>query len=174
MSNEPKAEEGIEDKREESNIAAAPDSTVSVEVGEASENTSSKVPRTGGVESSDAYGYALFKRHMRYDPISILFALLVFVGGLIGYITKQSVVSLIAGTIFAALLAAATFYEGARKNPYPLLVILFTLGAMMGYRAFAANKFMPSGLVAMLAFIMFSRHLYMVYLRYQDRKRARL
>lgn len=175
MSKDQKAEQKIEGQGE-SSTEAAPGNSVSVEVGEGDRDMSSrpKSPTVGNESPSDAYSYGLFKRHMRYDPLSILFAVLVFVGGLVGYLTKQSAPSLIAGSIFAALLAAATFYEGARKNPYPLLVILFALGAMMGYRAISANKFMPSGLVALFAFIMFARHVYLVYLRFQDRKRARL
>lgn len=116
---------------------------------------------------SGEYHYGLYKFQTRFDPISIAFALLVFIGGIIGYVSKQSSVSLIAGTIFFILLAAATFVEGSRKNPYPLLLTLAVLGGMMAYRYGQSGTFMPSGLVAALAIIMIARHSYLIYLRRQ-------
>lgn len=118
----------------------------------------------GGNQSSGG-GYSLGKFYTRFDPIAIVFTVLVFAGGVVGYITKQSTSSLVAGTIFAVLLAATTFLEGSRKNPYPLLVVLLSIGLVMGYRYSLNLVFMPSGLVALLAVIVFARHSYLLYLR---------
>lgn len=66
-------------------------------------------------QDTNRYSYMLLRRHMLYDPLSILFAVLVFIGGLIGYFVAGSKPSLIAGTIFFLLLAASTYVEGAMK-----------------------------------------------------------
>lgn len=57
----------------------------------------------------------LLRRHMRFDPLSILFAILVLAGGLYAYFARDSIPSLIYGTIFAVLLGISTYIEGVRK-----------------------------------------------------------
>lgn len=111
---------------------------------------------------------SLLERHIQYDPLSIIFTILVFAGGVAGYVTKESVVSLVSGTIFALLLAVGTYFEGARKNPYPLLVTLFALGAAMLYRYVQSYNFWPAGLIGLLTLIMFARHCYLIYLKRQS------
>lgn len=148
-------QQGDESRPETGATAAATEST-RIEVGGSDQE--------GG---SSKYQYGLYKMQTRFDPVSIVFTLLVFIGGIIGYVNKQSSASLIAGTVFALLLAAATYVEGARKNPYPLLVILVALGGMMAYRYSQSGNFMPSGLVAALAILMIARHSYLMYLRRQ-------
>lgn len=108
---------------------------------------------------------SILRRHMRYDPLAVLFIILLLVGGVVAYITKQSVYSLVASTAFAILLAFGTYLEGARKNAYPLLMVFFALGSMMSYRYYVKEVFMPSGLVALLSLFMFARHSYLLYLR---------
>lgn len=68
-----------------------------------------------GETTSPNYCYGIFKRHMRFDPLSIVFAILILVGGIVGYVTKGSAASLVAGTVFAILLAVSTYIEGARR-----------------------------------------------------------
>lgn len=150
----------------DSTVGAADSTTV--EVGITGQNLAPNERTPINEAPKDAYSYGLFKRHMRFDPVTIVFAILVFAGGIYGYLSKNSAASLISATIFAALLAATTFLEGARKNPYPLLVVLFSLGSMMGYMAISKEKFMPSGLVATFAFVLFARHVYLVYLRRRE------
>lgn len=75
------------------------------------------LPDQGGAQadSSSGYKYGIFKQRIRYDPISIVFAILIFIGGLIGYLTKQSTPSLVAGTIFALLIGIFTYVDGVRR-----------------------------------------------------------
>lgn len=77
----------------------------------------SDVPNQAGeqIQAPSGYKYGIFKRQIRYDPLSAVFAVLVFIGGLVGYFTKQSIASLIAGTIFALLIGICTYIDGARK-----------------------------------------------------------
>lgn len=111
--------------------------------------------------------YIIWKWPLRFDPVAILFALLVFVGGLIGYITKNSSQSLVAGTIFAFLIAVGIYYDGARRNPFPLLTTLLSLAGVMFWRYSDKWAFMPSGLITLLAALLFARHTYLLYLRGQ-------
>lgn len=71
--------------------------------------------QTSNESAPSTLGYIFIHRHMRYDPISIVFSVLILIGGLIGYFTKGSLPSLIAGIIFFILLAIATYIEGALK-----------------------------------------------------------
>lgn len=61
------------------------------------------------------YKYGICQHKLKYDPLTIVFAVLVFIGGLIGYITKDSTISLVAGLIFAVLLCLFCFIDGAQR-----------------------------------------------------------
>lgn len=92
----------------------------SVNVNVTTDQEASDVPNPQGdgqaeAGSSAGYKYGIFKRQIKYDPLSIVFAILVFIGGLIGFIAKQSTPSLVAGTIFALLIGIFTFVDGARR-----------------------------------------------------------
>lgn len=126
--------------------------------------------RTASVfnDKMSKYSRGLLERHIRYDPLLIIFAISLLVAGIIAYTTKNSVMSLVFSTIFAILIAVGTYFEGARRNPYPVIVVLFVLGTYMFYRYFKSLNFMPSGLIALLTTIMFARHCYLIYLRRQQ------
>lgn len=111
---------------------------------------------------------SMLDRPIQYDILSIIFSILILLGGLIGYFTKGSVPSLISGIVFFVLLAIGTYLEGARKFAYPLIVTLIALGAMMLWRYTQTYNFLPAGLFALLTFIMLLRHCYIVYLRRQN------
>jgi uncharacterized membrane protein (UPF0136 family) len=110
----------------------------------------------------------LLIRPVQYDIITIIFALVIFAGGVYGYLSKGSTYSLVASTIFAILLGFGAYFEGSRKNPYPLLVVLVFLEAGFAYRYFGNMKFMPSGLFALLTVIMLARNCYIIYVRRQQ------
>eukprot|EP00007_Cunea_sp_BSH-02190019_P006766 CAMPEP_0174230528 /NCGR_PEP_ID=MMETSP0417-20130205/1265_1 /TAXON_ID=242541 /ORGANISM="Mayorella sp, Strain BSH-02190019" /LENGTH=93 /DNA_ID=CAMNT_0015308229 /DNA_START=85 /DNA_END=363 /DNA_ORIENTATION=- len=82
-------------------------------------------------------------------------ALLILIGGLMGYLKKGSVVSLAAGTLFAVLLGMAAYKVGERDSTIAghqfSCLINFVLAALMGYRFASSGKFMPAGLVALLS-----------------------
>ena len=125
-------------------------------------------PTSGAVSSFGRLKAGLLKRPIQYDIVSIVFSLLILGGGLFAYITKDSTPSLVAGVVCFILLAFGTYFEGSRKNPYPLLVVLVFLGVMFAYRYSVAWKFMPSGLFALLTAIMVARNCYLIYLKRQQ------
>ena len=82
--------------------------------------------------------------------------------------------SLIFGVVFAFFIAVGTFFEGARRNPYPLLAALLGLAGVMIYRYTQNYVFMPAGLIAVLTIIMFVRHCYLLYLKKSQPSEANL
>lgn len=108
-------------------------------------------------------------RHMRYDPLMIAFTVAVLLGGIAGYVMKGSVPSLVSGISFGLLLGAFTYLEGAFKNPYPLIATLCVLGGVMFHRYIDGFKFIPAGLISLLAFILVARHLYLLKLKHDQR-----
>lgn len=117
---------------------------------------------------------AIMQRPIKYDPILILFVLFILATGIIGYVSAGSTASLVAGVIFAILLAFATYFEGARKNPYPLLVVSIVLAGVMIYRFTKSldpedpfAKFWPAGVIGLVTLIVFARHLFILYLKRQ-------
>lgn len=134
----------------------------------AQESATINVPAGGDAGESNSLKYTFLRRHMQFDPLMIVFTILILVGGLIGYFTKGSTASLTAGIIFFILLAVSTYIEGTRKIPWPLILTLLALGIMMFYRYTVSGNFMPSGLVALFTLLMLVRHGYLIYLRRQS------
>ncbi len=85
-----------------------------------------------------------------------IYALLLAVGGLIGYLKAGSRPSLIAGSI-SALAVLAALGLSARSHPWgvPLgMIVSITLFLLFGYRyAVKTRKFMPSGLLAIASLV---------------------
>ena len=85
-----------------------------------------------------------------------IYAVLLAVGGVIGYVKAGSRPSLIAGSI-SALAAALALGLSIRSHPWatPLGLILSTsLFVLFGYRyAAKTRKFMPSGLLAVASLV---------------------
>ncbi len=85
-----------------------------------------------------------------------IYALLLAVGGVIGYLKAGSKPSLIAGSISAvAALAALGLSMANHRMGVPLgLILSITLFVMFGYRyAVKTRKFMPSGLLAVASLV---------------------
>jgi len=85
----------------------------------------------------------------------LIFAVVMFAGGLIGYLTAGSRASLISGTVSAALLVLAFFL--GRTNPVQGLQAAAVLSAMLAVvfaiRAFKTRKFMPAGMLLILSIV---------------------
>lgn len=110
----------------------------------------------------------LFQRHMRLDPVLLVYIIVLFAGGVYGYIEKSSSISLVSGVIFSLFLLAGAYFEGVRKNFYPLIITLVVVAAGFIYRYLQnVDKFFPSGFYAMLTLIMLLRHGYIIYLKHQ-------
>lgn len=87
--------------------------------------------------------------------VILLYGLLVFSGGIIGYVTAGSMASVIAGGVFGLMLLASGV--GVLRGKAmgflmaPALVVL--LMAYFGYRFAQSGEFMPSGLMGVLGLV---------------------
>lgn len=84
----------------------------------------------------------------------IFYALLIFVGGLIGH-AKGSTASLVMGSIFGILLLVAGAGMFSKKfllkSSYAALILTFILDAFFSYRYLTSFKFMPTGMLALVS-----------------------
>ncbi|WP_068469590.1 TMEM14 family protein [Candidatus Protochlamydia phocaeensis] len=78
-----------------------------------------------------------------------IYAMIVLVGGIIGYQTANSLPSLIASTLIAIILAGCGYgiKKGYATAYYASLAVLFFVLAFFGYRFSLAFKFMPAGMM---------------------------
>jgi uncharacterized membrane protein (UPF0136 family) len=86
----------------------------------------------------------------------LIFSILVFCGGVMGYIKSGSLPSIISGGAFGALLLASSsmIIKGKKNGQKIALIGTLALDAFFTYR-FAANpKFMPAGLMIILCNLM--------------------
>jgi len=73
-------------------------------------------------------------------------------GGLMGFIRKRSLPSLVAGGVSGAAIAATVSHAQRTADKQPAIVVTAALAALMGVRFFRSGwKFMPSGLVFTLS-----------------------
>ncbi len=83
--------------------------------------------------------------------VLIIYAVLLIVGGVIGFVKAKSKASLIAGVVSGIIALAAVFIsdryneDGGYSLALLLAVVLFIF---FGYRASLSRKFMPGGLLA--------------------------
>jgi len=93
---------------------------------------------------------------MNYKSIIVcIYALLVFGGGVIGYITAGSDASLIMGGSFGVLLflCGISMNQGHSWGYWISLALSGVLFTFFGFRFIQAYKFMPSGLMGILTLI---------------------
>jgi len=89
------------------------------------------------------------------DITSYLFSLLVGFGGLFAFIRSGSLMSLLSGLAFAALLSVGSYKTSQNRKDYHFtLSICVCLCLLMGYRYLLTNKFMPAGLISSLSISM--------------------
>ncbi len=83
--------------------------------------------------------------------VLLIYAVLLIVGGVIGFVKARSKASLIAGVV-SGLIALAAVFISDRYNEdggYALALLLaVVLFVFFGYRASLSKKFMPGGLLA--------------------------
>jgi uncharacterized membrane protein (UPF0136 family) len=86
----------------------------------------------------------------------LMYALLVFAGGLIGHLKTQSLPSLISGTIFGILLIISSWAMIKRKRwgQWVSLLLAFVLDAFFTWRFAKTLKFFPSGLMSLISLAM--------------------
>ncbi|KAI0983659.1 hypothetical protein GJ496_004179 [Pomphorhynchus laevis] len=88
----------------------------------------------------------VFNKNASIDYISILYGTVVLLGGIVGYIRKNSRPSLFSSVLFSALI-----WYGARENsrrinntPIPSIMVAASLASVMMYRFLYTGKFMPA------------------------------
>lgn len=95
--------------------------------------------------------------------ITASYALLIFAGGLTGFYVASSVPSLVASSIFAVLLAIASFgFTKDQAWAFPLAITVSSLLTLFfGYRSFATHGIVP--------LVMFAVSLLSTYLLFKSR-----
>ena len=85
--------------------------------------------------------------------IVFVYGLLIFIGGLIGYIKGSSHASLISGSVFGAalLLSAYLISKGKLMAQYFALGLTFLLDALFTYRYAKTLNFFPAGFLSLLS-----------------------
>jgi uncharacterized membrane protein (UPF0136 family) len=86
----------------------------------------------------------------------MLFGMLTMAGGVIGYFTAGSWISLVTGLIAGMILvgAALKMQKGGRSGLYTDLVMTLLLLGWFGYQIVAGTgRFMPAGLMSILSII---------------------
>ncbi len=104
----------------------------------------------------------------------MLFGLLTIIGGIIGYATAGSVISLVAGIAagLALLFSGFTMQKGSRTGLYIALVVTLVLLGHFGRNFFFGDAaFMPAGLMSVLGIISL---LLLVLLLVQPKERKRI
>lgn len=92
---------------------------------------------------------------MAHDYISYGFAALVLFGGVMGYLRKGSVMSLVMGTIAGSLLLYGAYQLSENPNNlYLTLGVSLVLMLVMGMRFVNTGRFMPAGLTALFSLFM--------------------
>ena len=106
-----------------------------------------------------AAAHSLFGIDMPFDVVSAGFAALVATGGVIGYASKGSIPSLVAGLTFGGVLGVGAYMTSVNPNNYYLTAgTSAVLGSVMGYRFYNSGKFMPAGLLCLLSLGMVTRY----------------
>jgi len=85
--------------------------------------------------------------------IILAYALLVFLGGIFGYVYKGSTASLIMGVVFAVALSSSAFAMFNEKSIGFIVATITTilLAAFFLYRFAITYSFMPAGLMSILS-----------------------
>ena len=88
-----------------------------------------------------------------HASITWIYALLVLIGGIIGYIKAQSLVSFFMAAGFAILLGIAGWlmWKSRREGYYLAIALITFLGLFFLYRFSLSMKFMPAGFMVLLS-----------------------
>lgn len=87
--------------------------------------------------------------------MTLIYALLIFLGGIFGYVKAGSVASLIMGVGFAAILGISAFIMfNGKKYGWQIAVAATSLLTLFFIYRFAISfKFMPAGLMSVISII---------------------
>lgn len=96
--------------------------------------------------------------------ITIIYALIVLAGGIMGYIKAHSTASVVMGSIFGLLLLLSALGMLGHIYLAAYLAILLTLAldAFFTYRWLLSFKFMPSGLMSIVSLVVLIALTYLV------------
>jgi uncharacterized membrane protein (UPF0136 family) len=86
----------------------------------------------------------------------MLFGIITLVGGIIGFVTADSIISLIAGLAAGLILvgAALKMQKGSRVGLYVCLIVSLALLVQFGMKFFTPEfKWMPAGVMAILSIL---------------------
>ncbi|CAD5208004.1 unnamed protein product [Bursaphelenchus xylophilus] len=90
---------------------------------------------------------------LNIDYIGLAYAVLVLLGGVVGFIKAGSGMSLAAGLISGVIAG----YGALTSNFYVLAGVAVVLGGVMAFRFYKSGNFMPPGLVLVLSVILLGR-----------------
>lgn len=87
--------------------------------------------------------------------VVLVYALLVFLGGIFGYVKAGSVPSLVMGVAFAVILSTSAFamFNGKKAGFFTAAAAIIFLIAFFIYRFALTAKFMPSGLMSLISLV---------------------
>ena len=87
--------------------------------------------------------------------ISLVYGLLVLMGGIMGHIKAQSLMSLIAGIIFGALLLTSSFllFKGKLVGRKLALTLVVILDVFFLWRFAKTHNFMPPGMMSLVSLV---------------------
>jgi uncharacterized membrane protein (UPF0136 family) len=91
--------------------------------------------------------------HFKNAAVPLLYSAVVLIGGVVGYLTAQSLVSLIAAFVFGLPLLGASFatWRGIKSGYYTALGLTIALTLFFHYRFVVTQTFMPAGMMAIVS-----------------------
>ena len=108
---------------------------------------------------------------MKFSAIVILlYAFLILIGGIGGYLQAKSLYSLISGFLFGAslLLSGWFVWHESITAGYTATFIILLLAIYFGYRFILTEKFLPGGIMLIASFITLFFLLLSLFLRTQE------
>lgn len=87
------------------------------------------------------------------STLIVCYAILLLIGGFIGFITAGSIPSLVMSGIFSLLLVACSIYmfKGCRMAFHFASALVLILLLFFGYRFFMSLKLMPGGIMMLIS-----------------------
>ena len=93
------------------------------------------------------------------ELLGYLYALLIAVGGLVGFLKAGSFMSLGMGALFGVLAWLAAYRLSCRPDQFWLgLLVSGTMLARFGQNFYQTGAFMPAGLVTIFSLVMFIKY----------------
>lgn len=82
-----------------------------------------------------------------------MYAILILIGGIIGYVAAHSLISLIVSSLFALLLFTCCFFiwKGHMSAYHIAMGTIFCLFAFFCYRFFLTQKIMPAAIMTLIS-----------------------